>query len=124
MEYLPLVLGHLHHQLLPYLGNDSEKVLLPSREQTPLVLVISKEQTEPFPSVYSHAISALPAFNCLRNVLQTSASGETSLLWEAFLRRLHRLLITGPALKPTGVHGGMSGVHFPWLQQPLDRVHY
>lgn len=97
--------GHIHHQLLPHLGNMSEKLLLPSREQTPMALVISKEQTELFPCVYSHTISALPVYNCLRNVLQAPASGETSLLWETFLRRLHRLLITGPALKPTGVHG-------------------
>lgn len=38
---------------------------------------------------------------------------EISLLWETFVRRLHILLITGPALKPTVVHG--RDVSFPWL---------
>lgn len=50
--------GYIHHQLLPHLGNMSEKQLLPTREQTPIVLFISEKKTEPFNFVYiySHAI--------------------------------------------------------------------
>lgn len=50
--------GYIRHELLPHLGNMSEKVLLPTREQTPIVLLINKKKTEPFHFVYiySHAI--------------------------------------------------------------------